>query len=79
MPTARALTIAAGALVALSLGAGSAAAADGPFGAHVSECAQAHLGKRADPPALTCTCMHDGVTYTFANFGEMVAHMRDMH
>ena len=78
MTTARALTVTAGALVALAFGAGPAAAADGPFGAHVSQCAQEHLGKRADPPALTCTCMHDGVTHTFANFGEMVAHMREM-
>ena len=74
---ARALTVTAGALAALVLGAGPATA-DEPFGDHVSQCAREHLGQRVNPPALTCTCMHDGMTHTFANFGAMVAHMRAM-
>jgi hypothetical protein len=68
----------AGALVALALAGAPAAAADNPSGAHVSQCAQAHLGQRPDAPALTCTCMPDGQAHTFANFGEMAAHMRAM-
>lgn len=58
--------------------AAPAAAADANFGARVSQCAREHLGQRPDPPALTCTCVHDGMTQTFANFGEMVAQMRAM-
>ena len=47
------------------------AAAAGP-GAHISDCARASLGQRADVPAVTCE--HDGTSETFANFGEMVLH-----
>ena len=77
MHPARRLTIAAAALAALGAGfSGSALAADEPFGRHVSMCAH-ELGQRADAPAVTCT--HDGATMTFATFGAMVQHMREMH
>lgn len=72
----RRLTIAA-AVAALAAGvSGTAFAADEPLGRHVSMCAH-ELGKRADTPAVTCT--HDGMTMTFATFGAMVQHMREMH
>jgi hypothetical protein len=67
--------LAAAAVAAVSPGA--AAAQDEPFGQHVSECAQTSLGKRTNPPAVTCS--HDGHLHTFANFGEMVQHMREHH
>ena len=35
------------------------------------------LGKRANPPEVTCS--HDGHVHVFANFGEMVQHMREHH
>jgi len=47
------------------------------FGRHVAMCAHASLGQRAAPPAVTCT--HEGMTMTFATFGEMVLHMKDEH
>jgi len=65
--------------IALTL-AGGAAAAPGPegtFGPHVASCAQEHLGARDGAPAVVCT--HDGMTMSFATFGDMVRHMRDMH
>jgi hypothetical protein len=68
---------AAGAL-ALALG-GSAAGSPNPpaaFGQHVASCAQEHLGARDGAPAVTCT--HDGMTMTFATFGDMVLHILDM-
>ena len=60
------------AVAAALLTAGPAAAS--PFGQNVAACAQASL-PRPSPPQVTCT--HDGQTHTFANFGKMVAHMRD--
>ena len=70
---------AAVAVAALAGGsAASAGAADGPdtFGQDVAMCAQS-LGQRTSPPSLTCG--HDGTTMTFANFGEMVLHMKAHH
>lgn len=51
-------------------GISNAAASDELFGQHVSECAQANLGPRIAPPAVTCS-------HGFANFGSMVRHMRE--
>ena len=59
---------------ALAAGFSGSALADDTFGQHVAECAHATLGQRDNPPAVTCT--HDGETMTFANFGQMVQHMR---
>ena len=76
MPVRR-LTIAVGVAAALAAGStGTALAAEEPFGTHVSTCAQ-ELGKRADAPALTRS--HDGMTMSFASFGAMVQHMRELH
>ena len=61
---------------ALLVGASSNAVAAEPFGQHVAMCAH-ELGQRADVPTVTCT--HDGMTMTFATFGDMVEHMRQMH
>jgi len=69
--------LASAAVAAVSPGVVQAAGPDEPFGQHVSECAQTSLGKRATPPAVTCS--HDGQLHTFANFGEMVHHMREHH
>jgi len=75
MQSFRRLTAAAAAAAALAgAGATGALAAD-PFGEHVAMCAQ-ELGARADAPTVTCT--HDDMTMTFANFGAMVEHMRQM-
>lgn len=65
------------AVAAASPGVVQAAETDEPFGRHVSECAQTSLGKRATPPAVTCS--HDGHVHVFANFGEMAQHMREHH
>lgn len=66
--------IAVAALVGGS-GANALAAADpATFGQHVSACARMSLGQRTDPPSVTCD--HDGMAMTFANFGEMVLHMK---
>ena len=46
-----------------------------PLGAHVSECARDALGKRPSPPSVSCR--HDGVVDAFADFGAMVAHLRE--
>lgn len=61
---------------AVLAGSGSSAlAADSPTpGQHVSACAHAGLGQRGNPPLVTCN--DGGFTMTFANFGEMVQHMR---
>ena len=59
------ITLAASALAA------APAAAAGP-GSHISDCARMALGQRADVPSVTCE--HDGMTMTFANFGQMVVH-----
>ena len=69
------LSIAAVVVAAVAGGAAVNASAE-PFGQHVAMCAH-ELGQRADAPAVTCT--HDGMTMTFANFGAMVEHMRQMH
>lgn len=65
-------TIAIGAILAGS-GGSALAAGSPPLGQHVSTCAHATLGQRDNPPAVTCT--DNGITMTFANFGEMVQHM----
>lgn len=65
--------LASAAVAAVSPGA-QAAETGQPFGQHVSECAQTSLGKRANPPAITCS--HDGQLHVFATFGEMVQHMK---
>lgn len=70
------LTIAAALAVLAAGSTGTALAAAEPFGTHVSMCAQ-ELGKRAGAPAFTCT--HDGMTMSFATFGAMVEHMRELH
>lgn len=72
----RRLTLTAAAAALATGVAGPASAAAEPFGQHVSMCAH-DLGMRANTPAVTCT--HDGTTMTFATFGAMVQHMRDMH
>lgn len=69
--------LASAAVAAVSPGAVQAAETDEPFDQHVSNCAQTSLGKRATPPAVTCS--HDGQLHVFANFGEMVQHMREHH
>ncbi len=68
------VSLASAAVVAVSPGVVQAAETNEPFGRHVSECAQTSLGKRAAPPAVTCS--HDGHVHVFANFGEMVQHMK---
>ena len=69
--------LATAAVAAVAPGVVQAAQTDEPFGQHVSECAKTSLGKRANPPEVTC--MHDGQVHVFANFGEMVQHMREHH
>jgi len=69
--------LATAALAAVAPGVVQAAQTDEPFGQHVSECAKASLGKRANPPEVTCS--HHRHTNDFANFGEMVQHMREHH
>ena len=69
--------LATAAVAAVAPGVVQAAQTDEPFGQHVSNCAQTSLGKRANPPEVTCS--HDGHTHVFANFGEMVQHMREHH
>ena len=69
--------LAMAAVAAVAPGVGQAAPTDEPFGQHVSECAKTSLGKRANPPEVTC--MHAGHMHDFANFGEMVQHMREHH
>ena len=65
------------ALAAGWAGSGTAAPTEPPFGQHVSACASELLGKRANPPQVTCE--HDDHVHTFANFGELVQHMKEMH
>ena len=68
MRSIRRLTIAAAAAAALAAGvSGTASASEAPFGQDVSMCAH-ELGQRAAAPAVM----------TFATFGAMVQHMRDM-
>ncbi len=69
--------LATAAVGAVSPGVVQAAQTDEPFGQHVSNCAQTSLGKRANPPEVTCS--HDGHMHVFANFGEMVQHMHEHH
>ena len=79
MSARRVAAVTAAAIVAVLAGAAPAPAARSgePLGAHVSECAQASLGQRPDPPAVTCA--HEGHVHTFATFGELVAHLRENH
>ncbi len=72
----RRLMLALAASIALAAGFSGSALADesSSFGQHVASCAQATLGQRDNPPAVTCAC--DGTTMTFANFGAMVEHMQ---
>lgn len=74
MGNLRRLSVAALVVAGLAGAAATSAAAD-VFGQHVAACAH-ELGQRPDVPAVTCT--HDGMTMTFANFGAMVEHMRQM-
>ena len=67
--------LATAAVAAVAPGVVQAAQTDEPFGQHVSECAKTSLGKRANPPEVTC--MHDRHVHVFANFGEMVQRMRE--
>ena len=69
-----AAAVAATSVVAVA-GAPSALATPGAsaFGQHVAMCAQAHLGQRDNPAAVTCMGM------TFRNFGAMVLHMQQHH
>lgn len=76
MHSFRRLTIVAAASALLAGVAATNALAADPFGEHVAMCAQ-DLGRRADPPAVTCT--HGDMTMTFGTFGAMVEHMREMH
>ena len=69
--------LATAAVAAVTPGFVQAAGNAEPFGQSVSECAQTSLGKRANPPEVTCS--HDGHLHVFANFGEMVHHMREHH
>ena len=73
----RRLILAFAASTAFAAGLSGSALADDPFGQHVAMCAHTTLGQRENPPAVTCT--HDRVTMTFANFGEMVQHMKEHH
>ena len=70
------LILAIAASAALAAGFSGSALADNSFGQHVAMCAHTTLGQRDNPPAVSCT--HDGRTTIFANFGEMVQHMRAM-
>lgn len=60
----------------LMMGSPATAQADDAFGQMVAMCAQMDLGERGNPPTVTCVC--DGETMTFANFGAMVKHMKSM-
>ncbi len=79
----RTFRLTAALVVSVALAAGSAAGAlaapsdSAAFGQHVASCAKEHLGKRANPPAVTCT--HDETTMSFENFGAMVQHIKEMH
>ncbi len=75
MQSVRRLTVAAIVLAALGGATATGAGAAEPFGQHVALCAH-ELGQRADAPAVSCS--HDGMTMSFANFGAMVEHMRQM-
>ena len=68
-----AVIVATAGLVAVSP---AAALANDSFGEMVAMCAKAHLGERPNTPTVTCVC--NDRTMTFANFGTMVQHMKDM-
>jgi hypothetical protein len=70
----RRLSIAVLIVAGLAAGAATSASA-GVVGEQVATCAH-ELGQRPDVPAVTCA--HEGMTMTFANFGAMVEHMRQM-
>lgn len=63
-------------IAAVVAGSPATALASAPFGQMVAMCAQMHLGERANPPMVTCVC--NGRTMTFATFGAMVGHMKEM-
>jgi hypothetical protein len=73
---ATAVTAAGSLSLALAGGVAAAPNPEGTLGQHVASYAQEHLGARDGAPAVTCT--HDGMTMTFATFGDMVRHMRDI-
>lgn len=60
----------------LMVGTPTTALADDTFGQMVAMCAQMDLGETGNPPTVTCIC--NGGTMTFANFGGMVQHMKGM-
>lgn len=64
------------AIIDLMMWSPATAQADGAFGQMVAMCAQMDLGERGNPPAVTCIC--NGETMAFANFGAMVQHMKGM-
>ena len=68
------VTLASAAVAAVAPGVAQAAETGQPFGQHVSECAQTSLGQRTNPPAVTCS--HDGQVHVFANFCELVHHLK---
>ena len=71
-------SVAAASVAALGLvGTSTAAAEPSELGQHIASCARESLGQRADAPAVTC--VHDGMVMSFATFGAMVEHMREMH
>jgi hypothetical protein len=70
------ITYLAIATLAATAFAAAPAAAASP-GDHISDCARVSLGQRPNPPAVTCE--HDGMTETFANFGQMVVHHLQSH
>ena len=69
--------LAAAAVAAASSAVAQAAPTDESFGQHVARCAQISLGKRANPPAVSCS--HAGQGDGFTTFGEMVQAMREHH
>lgn len=69
--------LAAAAVAAASSAVAQAAETNESFGQHVAKCAQMSLGKRASPPAVSCS--HAGQGHDFATFGEMVRYMREHH
>lgn len=76
-----AVAVLAAAAVAAASPAIVQAQTDESFGQHVAKCAQTSLGKRANPPAGSCS--HEGQGqgqgHDFATFGQMVQVMREHH
>jgi hypothetical protein len=63
------------AVIGLVVASPATALAADSFGQMVAMCAM-DLGGRGDPPTVSCIC--NGMTMLFANFGSMVQHMKDM-